>query len=331
MRSPVFSSAVVFSGLLVGLAVSSAPARADGAEAGARKALSERAAELGFGKAVQGVSAFGAVPGISGATFNVDGTGAAGDTELHRINFPLSHEFDGVKAGDASLYAELALGYLKATTDYDNLLGTTDVDSKITSLSAVGGLGFAIPMGENWKLTPMALLGWSRTEDDSGFSGKGAGVLDDATRGILFNFRADDLLYGAAVKLDYTTKLGGDIDVAANVRYNQLFTDTLSSTDSSLEASGNLGILTGFLQLDGPTPLTVFHRDIRWIGFTAVSSFYQDAPDGIGFDYFVELGGGIEVVDKDVIQGIEGLSWRSSVIVGDNGLTGWSTGVQFEF
>lgn len=41
--------------------------------------------------------------------------------------------------------------------------------------------------------------------------------------------------------------------------------------------------------------------------------------------------GGIELVDKSIPKGVEGVSVRSSVIAGDNGLTGWIAGVQLEF
>ena len=283
----------------------------------ARATLSAKAGESGFGTAIQGVSAFGAVPTMS------------------RLNLPLSHVFDNITMGGAALYTELSLGYLKSSSDYNNLLHgsplETDVDSTIKSFSLIPGIGLAVPLGEKFVFTPIVMVGWTRTEDDSSFAGRGAGTIEDATRGILFNFHTEDLLYGAALNLDYKDKMGADIDVEANLRFNQLFADTLSSTDSALDGTSNLGVLTGFLQFDGPTPFTVFDRGIRWIAFTGASSFFQDAPTGLGFDYFAELGGGIELVDKSIIKGVEGVSVRSSVIAGDNGLTGWSLGAQLEF
>jgi hypothetical protein len=50
----------------------------------------------------------------------------------------------------------------------------------------------------------------------------------------------------------------------------------------------------------------------------------------LGLDYFFELGGGLEIVDRDVVAGIEGVSLRASQITGD-GVTGFPPGAQLEF
>jgi hypothetical protein len=309
------------------------PCRAQSFDA-LRSLLSDDARSQGFGSKVQGLAGFGAVPGISGAHFKVDSSGAADDTDLSRMNFPLSYDFKQVGGLQQDLHTELALGWLSGSTDYRNLLPGTpfnsDVSSDLSALSAVGGLGLVFPLTDELTLTPMVLLGYSRVEDDSTFSGPGAATLDGLTRQILFNYSVDELLYGAALELNYKHALAGDIDVQGKLRYNQLFADTLDASDPALEGNGNFGVLTAFVQFDGPTPAKLFGRDLRWIGFAANSTFFGDSADALGFDYFFELGGGIELVDRTVLKGVEGVSLRGSALLG-NGVTGWSIGAQLEF
>ena len=299
-----------------------------------RNLLSDNARSRGLGSMVQGLAGFGAVPGISGANFDVDSTGAVTDSDLSRMNFPLAHDFKQVGGLKQDLHTELALGWLTGSTDFRNLQPGTpfnsDVSSDLSAMSIVGGVGLGFPLTDELTLTPMALLGYSHVEDDSTFSGPGAAALDGLTREILFNYSVDELLYGAALELKYAHSLAGDIDLQAKLRYNQLFAETLDASNDALEGSGNFGVLTAFIQFDGPTPAKLFGRDLRWIGFAANSTFVGDAADGLGFDYFFELGGGIELVEPNILQGVEGFSVRGSALIG-NGVTGWSLGAQLEF
>ena len=50
----------------------------------------------------------------------------------------------------------------------------------------------------------------------------------------------------------------------------------------------------------------------------------------LGFDYFFEFGGGLEIVDRGVVRGIDGISLRASYITGDN-VSGFSVGAHIEF
>jgi hypothetical protein len=97
--------------------------------------------------------------------------------------------------------------------------------------------------------------------------------------GAHFNYSVDELLYGAALELNYKHALAGDIDVQGKLRYNQLFAETLDASDPALEGNGNFGVLTAFVQFDGPTPAKLFGRDLRWIGFAANSTFVGDEVD----------------------------------------------------
>lgn len=299
-----------------------------------RDFLRDESRRQDFGAHLQGVAGFGALPGISGSHFTVDGSGAADDASLSRLNVPLSHEFENIGIAGGNLYAEASLGWLQADYDIRGLFAGTplrsDAHSDIDAFSALGGVGLSFDLNDCWSLTPMAVFGYSRIEDETSFTGRGAGRVDKITRDILFNYHVDDFLYGAAVELDYERKLAGDIDLEAEFRYNLMFSESTSASDPSLESSADFGVLTSYIQLDGPTPASLWNRPIRWIGFLSNSTFFRDAADGLGFDTFVEIGGGVEIVDPNIVSGVQGVSLRGSVLVGDN-VTGWSAGAKLEF
>ena len=109
-----------------------------------------------------------------------------------------------------------------------------------------------------------------------------------------------------------------------------LWGTTLDASDDALEGASDFGVFTAAATLDGPLPITAFGRELRWLAFATHSRFPGLSGDALGFDYFFELGGGLEIVDREVVAGIEGISLRASYITGDN-VTGFSVGAHIEF
>ena len=70
-------------------------------------------------------------------------------------------------------------------------------------------------------------------------------------------------------------------------------------------------------------------RDLRWLAF-ASGTYIPAAKDAVGFSSFAELGGGIELVERGLVAGVDGLSLRVSAILGDD-VHGWSAGLALEF
>ena len=174
------------------------------------------------------------------------------------------------------------------------------------------------------------LAGYSHIEQDSRFSGAAGGLLEDAGDGFLFNLHVHEALVGGALEISHQRQLSGDIQLTANLRYNHLYAEAFAASDDVLETSSNFGVVTARAELDGPLGATALGRDLRWISFAANTSFPGRASDSLGFSYFFEVGGGLEIVDRSVARGVEGLSLRLSTLVGD-GVTGWSVAAKLEF
>lgn len=301
----------------------------------ARENLRNAARDSGIADTVQSLTAFSALPGISAARFTIDeDLDGASDAKATKLVLPLSHTFDRQAPTDVALYTELTLGYLQLDQDLGLLAAGTpleaSVDSEFRVFSAIAGLGPSFDLGAHTTIRPIALFGYSRIEQHADFSGQGSADLKAATEGFLFDYTLDQAVFGGALEIEHRQPLPRALEFTGNVRYNHLLVDTFDATDSTLETTSNLDVVTALAELDGPIPFTLLGRDLRWIAFVASSSFPGNSSQALDFDYFFELGGGLEIIDRSLVQGIEGASLRASGILG-NGIAGWNVGLTLEF
>lgn len=286
----------------------------------------------GFGDQLQALSGFAALPGISAATFTVE-QGDAPDSRIDRLILPLAHQFTALRLFGGSLHLETTLGYTRVEQSVRADAGgvaDTKIDRDLTSLSALGGVGLDFEPLENTILRPIALLGYARLEDDSDYEGPGAAALASIADGIFLNVNAHELLYGGAIEVEHARDLAADLRLKASARYNHLWATTLHASDAALKGDSNFGVFTAAAALDGPLPVGAFGRELRWLGFVTNSSFPGLSGETLGFDYFFEFGGGLEIVDRGVVRGIDGISLRASYLTGDN-VSGFSVGAHIEF
>jgi hypothetical protein len=284
--------------------------------------------ESDIGDQLQSLSGFAALPGISAARFDV-----ADDTDIVRLVLPLSHQFAGPRLLGVAPYLEATFGYsrVEQTVRVDGSgPSPTRIDRDLTSLSGLAGFGAGFELLPRTTLRPIALLGYAHLDDDADFAGPDAETIELVADGIFLNVSAQELLYGGALEIVHGHDLGRGLNLETNARYNHLWGATLASSDDALDGDSNFGVFTAAATVDGPLPATLLGRDLRWLAFVTHSRFPGDSSDALGFDYFFELGGGLEIVDRDVIAGIEGVSLRASYITGD-GVTGFSLGAQLEF
>lgn len=332
--SPVSLSRVALVPLACAALALPRPAASQGLDVDALRELlrvSARATRLG--DAFQLLSLIGAAPGISAARFSVDDPASDyGDYELDVIKLPLRHEFDAAAWG-RPLFTELTLGWTRADQTLGLAINSPDVteaDVGIDTLTALAGVGVSFPVSESLVIRPIANLGYSRITDDATTRGPDAALLEEAAQGILFDVEIESLLYGAALELEYANSFANDVSMDARIRYQHLWDEVQSASDPALESSQDFGAFTARVEADGPTSARAFGRDLRWIGFSSVTWLPGDQTDDLGFDWFAELGGGIELVDREVVRGVEGVSLRGSVLAGNN-VTGWTLGVSLEF
>jgi hypothetical protein len=331
---PVFPTRLTLASLAVATLALPRPAAAQGLDVDALRELlriSARATHLG--DAFQSLSLINAAPGITAAHFSVDDpSDHYGDYSLDVLKLPLRREFDAAVWG-RPLFTELTLGWTRADQTLGLAINSPDVteaDVRIDTLTALAGVGISFPVSENWVIRPIVNLGYSRITDDATTRGPDAALLEEAAQGILFDVSIDSLLYGAALELEYADSFSNDVNLDARIRYQHLWDDVQSASDPALESSQDFGVFTARAEADGPTAARAFGRELRWIGFSSLTWLPGEQTDDLGFDWFAELGGGIELVDREAVRGVEGLSLRGSLLAGNN-VTGWTLGLSLEF
>ncbi|QHA88854.1 hypothetical protein [Serratia rhizosphaerae] len=278
----------------------------------------------------QELSIIGTTPGISAANFRLTHD-TSDPLEIDSYKISPTHAFD-IGVDGFRPYIEGTFGYVKsdqtlAFGDDDGVSDRLSLDTR--TLSAMGGAGAEFDIVPGTILRPMMLFGYSRTSNDTSSSGSLGDLLHEAGRGLAFDFKINSLLYGGAVEIEQNHRWENDVKLTANLRYNYLVDDSYRASDPELEGRNDFSVMTAATELNGPTYLSLFGQPLRWIGFVT-GTYMPEIKDNIGFDYFVEIGGGIEIVDSGVIPGIGGVSLRGSGLVGD-GVEGWSLGLAAEF
>ncbi len=310
----------------LGLAVSAGAARAQDL----RDILREQARATDYAAGFQALSIFGGTPGISAATYN-------GETlDIDSYKLPISHNFaplqNGMLAGWVP-HVELTLSYLRArqnaylgdgpqTPHYANL--------SFNSFTALAGAGLDAPLGERTWLRPVLLGGYSRVESDTDFLGPNGDLYEAASRGILTDVKIDSILLGFAVALVHEREIAPDTHLTTTIRYNRIDDLNYSASDSSLKSNNRFSVVTGSVEVKGPTDVTLFGRSLRWIGYGGGTWLMGRHRNALGFNSFAELGAGIELVDNTLLRGVEGITLRGSALIGGN-VTGWSLGLSVTF
>jgi len=311
------------------LLILSCPAAAQGQEE-LRRAIRDAAAASKLSEFYQALTVFGATPGVSAANYyGHDQEGERFTISNYKVS--PSHTFDPVHG--ISPYVEGSLGYLSSDQTFVIDLGAKDPtlgNVDIRTFGILGGVGADIELFEGTHLRPILLGGYTHIWDNDNVSGPFADEVREAGKGILFDVRIDSYLLGGALELVHSRVVGDDIRFDGSVRYNQLYVNSFDASDSVLEKDGTFGVFTAGGEFNGPTGWTLLGRELRWIGYATNTYLPGTQTDSLGFSYFFELGGGMEIVDRNIVSGIEGVSLRTSAIVGDN-VVGWTAGLSLEF
>ncbi|HTJ62693.1 MAG TPA: hypothetical protein VL899_02695 [Alphaproteobacteria bacterium] len=282
-----------------------------------------------LGRALQTLSIFGGAPGISAATYY-------GDMDLNAYKVPVARTLEPFTASGAfagvSPYVELTAGYLGASQHFGlppSPGEPTGLKVDYDSWTGLAGAGLEIPLGESVKLRPVLLAGYSHISGGIALQGPGQAEFRDITRGILADSSIDSVMLGGALEAVYETRMDGDVRFKAKLRYNEIQDIAVGASDRSLRSSGAFGAATGGAEFNGPTDWQIAAYPLRWLAFA--NATWLDTPgDLFGFNSFAELGGGLQLLAPDVVNGVEGVTVRSSAILGD-GVTGWSLGVSLAF
>jgi hypothetical protein len=283
----------------------------------------------GLGRAFQTFSIMGGTPGIAAARYN-------SNFDLNSFQLPISHSFDPIEGGFLSgvvPYAEITLGYLTGSQTFpltSDGNSPNSVKLSFNSFSALAGGGVDVPLGSGFKVRPIALAGYSYVGGDAQFYGPNSAVARSQVSGILSDASLSSVLLGGALELIYETSLRGDMNIRAQVRYNELVALVTGVSSNALKDNGSFGVANASVTFTGPTGWHIATNTVRWLGYTKGTWLPETNPSILGFNAFAEIGGGLQIIAPGVVRGVQGATVRASAIVGP-GVTGWLLSAALNF
>ena len=284
-----------------------------------------------YGNFIQAASGPFSLPGVSSASFQVSRGTQLGDGEFSRIVLPVSHSFESLAFGGITPYLEATLSYTEQKQNEWWMKDTPMqmmVSHNIETSSIMGGLGVDFEPVEGLAIRPIVHLGWSRIKDNSNPTTAMGQDFREAVGEGLFIWEVDQLQYGPALEAEYTTIVGNEIKVLADLRVTQLNVETTATNTPGLEASSKFHSVNGNFELDGPTSMSIYSRDVHWQYCMAAVHFDEATSDALGFSWLSEIGAGLSLVDSQQdLAFVEALGLRGSVIFGDNDVSGWTIGI----
>ena len=284
-----------------------------------------------YGNFIQAASGPFSLPGVSSASFQVSRGTLLGDGEFSRFVLPISGSFENLEFGGVTPYSEVTFSYTDQKQNefwMEGMPMQMMVRHNIETTSIMGGIGLDFKPVEGLIIRPIVHLGWSRIKDNSNPTTMMGQRFREAVGDDLFIWEVDQLQYGPALEAEYNTTVGNEIKVFADLRFTQLNVETIETNTPGLEASSQFHSVNGKFELDGPTSMSIYSRDVHWQYFMAAVHFDKATSDALSFSWLSEIGAGLSLVDNQQdLPFVEALGLRGSVIFGDNDLSGWTIGV----
>jgi hypothetical protein len=288
-----------------------------------------------YGSFIQAVSGPFSLPGVVSATFKVNRGSALGDGEFTRIVVPVSHTFDDIKIGEGVLYSEMTFTYSDQKQNEMWMQGTANqmmVRHNVTTTSLMGGVGADFEPMEGLVIRPIVHLGWSRIKDDSNPTTAMGKMFRSLAGEDLFIWEVGQLQYGPAIEAEHSTIIGNDIKLNTGLRFTQLNIKTISTSTPGLEESSKFDSISGNFEMDGPTSVSLYGRDMRWQYFMGGTRFDNATSDALKFSWVGEIGTGISFIDsQENLPFVETLGVAASVIIGGNEVSGWTFSIKANF
>ena len=288
-----------------------------------------------YGSFIQAVSGPFSLPGVTSASFEVDRGQLLGDGEFSRVVLPLSRSFESLEFGGMTPYSEVTFSHTEQKQNEFWMEATPMkmmVNHSVKTTSIMGGLGVGFEPLESLTIRPIVHFGWSRIKDKSKpTTSAGENFRAVAGEG-LFIWEVDQLLYGPALEAEYIMILGNDLKVFTALRATHLNIKTSTTSTPGLKESNTFHSISGNFELDGPTAMSIYDRDVRWQYFMGATRFDNTTSDALNFRWLSEAGAGLSLVDNHQdLPFVESLGLTGSAIFGDSEVNGWTVGLKANF
>jgi hypothetical protein len=276
---------------------------------------------------------FTAAPGLAGANFHVD---EEQGTQRDFVRGSLGGAFDVTIRGralDAFVGGALGTGkgdskFLARDSEGEEI--TFRADRSLVSLRGSGGV--SLPITRYLKLQPYASLICAQFDTEFDASGNfDPDALPPVARVILQDHSFDAGGLALTLQMLYD-RWWGSKRFEVDASYTGLYTETFNESDPVLEASGWTRTFVALGRWSGATGWVTAGRPWRWNTYGSYTSFPGQEAEILGFDYYFEVGAGLDYEMNSKILGIFGLRMLGlslGLITGDN-VDGYSFGITFQ-
>ncbi|GGO79081.1 hypothetical protein GCM10011348_12490 [Marinobacterium nitratireducens] len=320
---------VVALSLLGPVAAPAASALSDDELAAARQAVIDSFDPRRLGAGYAALVSFAVSPQISTASFRPDTeSDGAEDTQLDVYRIPLRFVF-GEDENVPRPFVQAVLAYQDLYSRFDLGFGESIRSDWETYGLLIDG-GFEVPLSDNLILLPTLSLGYARLENTADYSGLlSETVLRPAFKNIIFDWKTDAVVYGAALGMDYRRQFGGfTTELLASVSRNRL--ETVNESSEFVEFSSGVTALDVEFNTAHATGLELQGHPLDWVLLLGHTRFYGSNRDSLGFTHFSEAGLALQLSPRP--GGHRNDIWRLGLktIVGDD-VDGWSLVLSHEF
>ncbi|MCB1930700.1 MAG: hypothetical protein KDH17_22055 [Rhodocyclaceae bacterium] len=291
----------------------------------ARRSLRQQLDAEALGAAYAAMASVTTAPEISAATYRIRDDSAAEPT-MRLYKLPLAQPIGG-QDRDWKPYIHANLGLMRYGTELD-IVGEA-VDVRWTAYGGAVGLGARRPSG-HWTGLVQAGIGIVHIENHARYRGVvGQTLLAPLLKGLLFDWRAN------ATKLSLT--LGGDyqrtfepwqLEVRSRISTARVETFSSSSDFIDFDATGTVATLRS--DASRAIAIRIAGRPTRVHLSLGATAHLGQSRDALGFDRFVEAGGGVELDFGAASTAVESVKFGVLAIYGPD-VVGWSLSMGLGF
>lgn len=207
---------------------------------------------------------------------------------------------------------------------------TRELPLKWTNVVGTLGVGWDVPLTDTLKLRPIGNFALGHMSSDASLLGLLLEYRTDATLAFLERGRLNAYGLGASLMLDYEDYTPRrEIDV--EIRYSMMRLQSYGSTSAAVVGRSNVDTLSAYARWRAPTGLQLLDRPLRYVLESALSVFYGDQRDVLGFTRLGSVGAGIEL-DTSAKTGLfSRVRLVGRYAFGDGGVKGGALGLALSF
>jgi hypothetical protein len=257
---------------------------------------------------------------ISSANFYPDASDGVVDPSLKHFQFPFRFVF----GDDGSIPRPFLQGLVAHQTvesGFDFAPGEFIASEWETWGVSLSG-GYYVPVSEHLSFLPVLSIGYGSLENRARYSGPiSEQLLRPALAGLVFDWDASAVSYGASLGFDYRRELGGfNVELLGSVSHHYI--ESVDAPNEFVDFQSRVSAFDLEVSTIHPTPWKMFGNPLSIVGLFGNTRIFGPERDALGFDSFFEAGAGIDLDVSARGWKVQSLRFGAKAIIGPD-VDGW--------